>query len=145
MDAQQEHRESLEEQATQATDEARMVLPGVQAIMGFQLIAAFNQRFETLAAGDRSLHLVAFFLVMLAMGLPMAPAAYHRQRERGRVTRRFVDLASALMTWALLPLMIGLAADTYILVFVVADDRMAALAGALVVLAASCSSTDRGA
>ena len=39
------HRESLEE-ATHATDEARMVLPGVQgAILGFQLIAVFNQRF----------------------------------------------------------------------------------------------------
>ena len=29
------HRESLEEEATHATDEARMVLPGVQAILGF--------------------------------------------------------------------------------------------------------------
>ncbi|TAJ97366.1 MAG: hypothetical protein EPO10_22960 [Reyranella sp.] len=56
MNAQQEHRESLEEEATHATDEARMVLPGVQAIMGFQLIAVFNQRFETLAAGDPSRH-----------------------------------------------------------------------------------------
>ena len=31
------HKEDLEEEATHATDEARMVLPGVQTIMGFQL------------------------------------------------------------------------------------------------------------
>jgi hypothetical protein len=30
------HRESLDEEATHATDEARMVLPGVEAILGFQ-------------------------------------------------------------------------------------------------------------
>ena len=30
-------RESLEEEATHATDEARMLLPGVQAVLGFQL------------------------------------------------------------------------------------------------------------
>jgi Family of unknown function (DUF6328) len=105
------HREDLEEEATHATDEARMVLPGVQAIMGFQLIAVFNQRFESLSSNEQLLHLAAFFLITIAMGLIMAPAAYHRQVERGRVTRRFVDLASALLTLALVPLMIGLALD----------------------------------
>jgi hypothetical protein len=110
------HRESLEEEATHATDEARMVLPGVQAIMGFQLIAVFNQRFETLAPFEQWLHLTAFFLVTLAMGLIMAPAAYHRQMERGYVTRRFVDLASRLLTLSLPPLILGLAFDAFILV-----------------------------
>ena len=109
------HRESLEEEATHATDEARMVLPGVQAIMGFQLIAVFNQRFETLAHFEQWLHLAAFFLVTLSMGLIMAPAAYHRQMERGCVTRRFVDLASRLLTLSLPPLILGLACDAFIL------------------------------
>ena len=31
-----------------ALDEARMILPGVQALFGFQLIAVFNQRFDDL-------------------------------------------------------------------------------------------------
>ena len=35
------------------------------------------------------------------MGLLMAPAAYHRQAERGRVTRRFVNLASIMLSLAL--------------------------------------------
>ncbi len=116
-----------------------MVLPGIQAIMGFQLIAVFNQRFEALDPIDQRLHLVAFFLIMLAMGLLMAPAAYHRQRERGRVTRRFVGLASNLMTWALVPLMFGLACDTYILVFMVLRESGDALAGALIVVAVLAS------
>lgn len=123
----QVHRETLEEEATHATDEARMVLPGVQAILGFQLIAVFNQRFEELSEGDQLLHLVAFFLIALAMGLVMAPAAYHRQVERGRVTRRFVDLASLLLSIALLPLLLGVALDAYILVRLVTQSAVTGL------------------
>jgi hypothetical protein len=36
----------LAEAATYLLDECRMVLPGIQALFGFQLIAVFNQRFE---------------------------------------------------------------------------------------------------
>lgn len=50
------HKESLEEEGTHATDEARMILPGVQAILGFQLIAVFNQRFQELTEGRQFLH-----------------------------------------------------------------------------------------
>jgi hypothetical protein len=31
----------------------RLILPGIQAIMGFQLIAVFNQRLESLDAFDK--------------------------------------------------------------------------------------------
>jgi hypothetical protein len=128
------HKENLEQEATHATDEARMVLPGVQAIMGFQLIAVFNQRFESLSLGEQILHLVAFALITLAMGLIMTPAAYHRQAERGCVTRRFVDLASLMLSLALLPLMLGIALDTYLLVKMVTHVRAPAIVGALLMV-----------
>jgi hypothetical protein len=128
------HCETLEEEATHATDEARMILPGVQAIMGFQLIAVFNDRFATLDEGEQVLHLVAFLLITLAMGLIMAPAAYHRLAERGRVTRRFVDLASTLLCLALVPLMIGVSIDTYLIAYLVAGTRALAVACAASVL-----------
>jgi len=109
------HRETLEEEATHVTDEARMVLPGVQAVLGFQLVAVFNQRFQDLSSAEQVLHLVAFLLVALAMGLMMTPAAYHRQVERGRVSRRFVELSSTLLTIAMLPLIGGVSLDTYLI------------------------------
>jgi len=133
------HRESLEEEATHATDEARMVLPGVQAILGFQLVAVFNQRFQDLTEGRQVLHLVAFLSLALAMTLIMAPAAYHRQAERGCVTRRFIDFASLLLTLSLVPLTVGLVIDTYLLVWLVVRTDLPSLAiagGALVVLVA---------
>ena len=109
------HRETLEEEATHVTDEARMLLPGVQAVLGFQLIAVFNQRFQEFSAGEQLIHLAAFLLMALAMGLVMTPAAYHRQVERDRVSRRFVDLSSTLLTVAMLPLIAGVCLDTYLI------------------------------
>ncbi len=119
----QVHYETLEEEATHVTDEARMVLPGVQAVLGFQLIAVFNQRFQDLSAAEQLLHLAAFLLMALAMGLVMTPAAYHRQVERGCVSRRFVDLSSTLLTFAMLPLIAGVSLDTYLIARLILDER----------------------
>jgi hypothetical protein len=138
-DQPQVHRETLEEEATHATDEARMVLPGVQAVLGFQLVAVFNQRFELFSPAEQVVHLTAFLLVALGMGLLMTPAAYHRQVGRGRVSRRFVDLASRLLTIAMLPLIAGLCLDTYLIArLILANGTGAALvAGGVALVLAS--------
>jgi hypothetical protein len=128
------HKESLEEEATHVTDEARMVLPGVQAILGFQLIAVFNQRFQELSDTRQMLHLAAFFLLAAAMGMIMTPAAYHRQAERGCVTRRFVTLGSFLLTVALGPLVLGVAIDAYLLTWLVVGRELPSLCVAGAVL-----------
>ena len=127
------HRETLEEEATHATDEARMVLPGVQAVLGFQLVAVFNQRFELFSPAEQVVHLAAFLLVALAMGLMMTPAAYHRQVERGSVSRRFVDLSSTLLTVAMVPLIAGICLDTYLIARLILAERLAAATVAAIV------------
>jgi len=59
-----------------------MVLPGIQALFGFQLIAVFNQGFgEKLSHGAQLVHLLALVLAALAMALVMTPAALHRLSE----------------------------------------------------------------
>ena len=35
----------LEKAVTYALEDARMILPGIQALFGFQLVAVFNERF----------------------------------------------------------------------------------------------------
>src|SRR3954469_13094151 len=105
--AEETHWESLEEQASNAESEARMLLPGVQTILGFQLMAVFNQRFEQFSGAEQTMHFVSFLLLGLTMGLMMAPAAYHRQAERCVVTERFVKLSSWLLTLSMFPFMTG--------------------------------------
>jgi hypothetical protein len=101
--------------AQQAVEEARMILPGIQALFGFQLIAVFNARFSALPRHDQIIHFTAVILIAVAIGLIMTPAAYHRQVEPGKNTTRFVQLASMLVAAALVPLMVGLAMEIYIL------------------------------
>lgn len=109
------HAESLEEQANHAIAEARMVLPGVQALLGFQLVAVFNQRFTAFTYHEQGLHFAAFLLIAGAAGLLMTPAAYHRQTGAGRITLHFVKLATRLIMLAMWPLTIGIALDTYLI------------------------------
>jgi hypothetical protein len=138
------HTETLEEEATHATDEARMVLPGIQAILGFQLIAVFNQRFGDLSTTQQYLHLGAFLMIALAMGLLMAPAAYHRQVERGQLSRRFVNIASTLLCAAMVPLVLGVALDAYLICFLVSHDDAVSITVGVGVCAALSASGSRG-
>src|ERR1041384_8144405 len=84
----------VEKMAQEAIEEARMVLPGIQALFGFQLIAVLNERFRQLSDTHQHYHFVAIVLIAIAIALIMAPAAYHRQVEPGTVSRFFVKLAS---------------------------------------------------
>src|SRR5204862_1825788 len=87
---------SLDKATTYILEECRMVLPGIQALFGFQLIAVFNESFsEKLSRGEQLLHLIAIVLVTVAIALVMAPAALHRQSQPPSVSRRFIELSSA--------------------------------------------------
>jgi len=44
---------SLEQRITQMLTEARVVLPGVQALLGFQLVSVLTQAFEKLPASSK--------------------------------------------------------------------------------------------
>jgi hypothetical protein len=68
-------------------EEARMVLPGAQALFGFQTMAVFNNRFEHIAYFSRQAYLFALGLLVLAIDLLMIPATYRRLPERGPVSR----------------------------------------------------------
>jgi len=130
------HHQTLEEASTQVDDEARMLLPGVQAFMGFQLIAVFNQRFQEFSPGEQLMHFASFLLLALTMALLMAPAAYHRQAERCMVTERFVKMSSALLTIAMVPFIAGIALDTYLLGKLILKDTIQAVlaAGGMVIV-----------
>ena len=107
--------ESLHQQAQQTIEEARMVLPGIQALFGFQLIAVFNNRFQELTLHEQYLHFSALLLVALAVALIMAPAAYHRIVKRGTVSHFFVNLASRLIATAMIPLMFAIMLEVLLL------------------------------
>jgi Family of unknown function (DUF6328) len=107
-----ESQSELMRKARVAVEEARMVLPGLQALFGFQMMSIFNVRFETLS-------LYAIFLTTLSIALIMSPAAYHRIVEPEFGSKFFVRLTSKLIAAAMVPLMLSLTFDVYIVTIVI--------------------------
>lgn len=126
---------TLKEQMRNTIEEARMVLPGIQALFGFQTIAVFNQRFADLPDPMQACHLLALALVVLAIALAMAPAAYHRIVESHEVSAHTVGLSSMLICAALVPLAGGLALDMAVVLYLVTPSYPASATGAAVTLA----------
>lgn len=126
---------SLKEQLRNIIEEARMVLPGIQALFGFQTIAVFNQRFDDLPAAVQTVHLLALATVVIAIALIMTPAAWHRIVSPQRVSESIVKLSSRMICAALFPLAVGLALDMFVVCHVVSGSVAAGTAAAAVSLA----------
>jgi hypothetical protein len=111
-----EEKLSLSKATLLLLEECRMVLPGIQALFGFQLIAVFNNRFaEVLSATEQRLHLLAIGLVAIAVALIMTPAAYHRQKHTHTATEKFVRISSRLLLWSMPPLAVSLCLEFYLI------------------------------
>ena len=127
----------LDAAASHLLEECRMVLPGIQALFGFQLIAVLSDGFsEKLSPGEQRFHLLAIVLVVLSIALVMTPAALHRQREPRSVSQRFIDVSSHLLLWSMVPLGVGICADVYLVAHVILSSTAWAgsLAGGLLVI-----------
>ena len=132
----EEKRESLSEAFSHLLEECRMVLPGIQALFGFQLIAVFNQAFWTqLQSAEQMLHFLCIGLVGLSIALVMTPAAYHRQAEPLSVSQKILTLSSRVLFWSMVSLMVALAGEFYIIGELVLGSRRGSAAISLALLA----------
>ena len=98
----------------QLLTEARVILPGVQALLGFQLIVVMTAAFEHLPESHQRLHFTALALAVFTIVLLLAPAAVHRLGFSGSDNAQFHRIGTVLVTAALVPLMFAIAADCFI-------------------------------
>ena len=120
--------ESLSDSVTHMLEECRMVLPGIQALFGFQLVAVFNSTFWTkLDRLEQVIHYVALGLVACSVALVMTPAAYHRQAEPMTVSKRFLTISTRLLHWSMYPLMSAIVLDFYLIGSLILDSRLLSL------------------
>jgi hypothetical protein len=131
--------ESLSEAVSHLLEECRMVLPGIQALFGFQLVAVFNQRFEQIPYVDQVLHLAAVALIALSVGLVMTPAAFHREVEPSAVSERFLKISTLFLLGSMLFLALGISVDFFIIAaMILASRAVPALAAGLLLFALVC-------
>lgn len=113
----------LSEAVTHLLEECRTVLPGIQALFGFQLIVVFNPGFhEKLSPTERGLHLTAISLIIVAIAMVMAPAAYHRQKDPESVSENFIVVATRLLLYAMFPLVLALGLEFFLIARVITNN-----------------------
>src|SRR5882724_251284 len=115
--------------------EARMVLPGVQALLGFQFAIMLIEGFEKLPESSKRIHLASLVLMALCVILLMTPAAYHRIVERGEATEHFHRVASLFVLAAMVPLPLGICGDFFVVVRKISGSTPAAGLSAVAMLA----------
>ena len=130
-----EKKQKLTDKIKHVLTECRVVLPGSQALLGFQFISVLTESFDKLPSLSKYIHLAALGLNALAIVLLITPAAYHRLVEEGEETEHFHRFASKILIAALVPLALALAADVYVVVQKVSDSQLVSVVSALVVLA----------
>jgi hypothetical protein len=104
----------LSEKINYMLTEARVVLPGVQALLGFQLIAVLSRRFDQLPVALKAVHAVGLGMMMLAVVLLLAPAAFHRLAFGGEDVPIVHKVGSIFVTAALAALALGLSAEVMV-------------------------------
>ncbi len=127
MDVLLEERETLplKDAVKHLLEECRMVLPGIQALFGFQLIVVFNPGFdEKFSRLDQYLHLVAIALVAIAVVLVMSPAAWHRQLGPREVSAGFLRISTRLLLASMFPLAFGICLDFFLIAEIITDDGL---------------------
>jgi hypothetical protein len=104
----------LKDRIEQVLTEARVVLPGVQALLGFQLATMLMDGFDKLPQSSKYVHLISLILMGLCVVLLMTPAAYHRIVEQGEDSESFHRIASELLLLVMIPLPLGICGDMFV-------------------------------
>jgi hypothetical protein len=128
------HPTDLKTKIDQALTEARVVLPGAQALLGFQLVTMFMDGFDKLPNSSKYIHMISLGWMALTIIFLMSPAAYHRIAERGEDTPRMHKLASLLLLAAMVTLPIGICGDVYVVLYKVTNSLPASISVAIAVL-----------
>jgi hypothetical protein len=114
----------------QVLTEARVIIPGNQALLGFQFAGILQTGFRELAPWLKWVHLASLSFIALSTVLLLTPAAYHRIVEQGEETEHFYRVAQVMVLCSLPPLAVGICGDFVLVVYKFTEMRGASLVAA---------------
>lgn len=118
--------------------EARVILPGNQALLGFQFAVILQQGFRDLPEALKLIHLVSLFLIAISTILLLSPAPYHRIVEGGEETERFYGVANRLVLASLPPMAAGICAEFLIVIYKMTEQWTHSIGAALAMFCIFC-------
>jgi Family of unknown function (DUF6328) len=104
----------LDRRVKTAMDETRLLVLGVQVLLGFEFQCFFQDGFATLSGGSKSICAVSLGLVTASLGLLVVPSMIHRLAEHGRSSARLVRMTNAFAGLGLAPLTASLGLSAYV-------------------------------
>jgi len=127
---QDEKQTPLHTRIEQMLTESRVMLPGAQAILGFQFAVMLSKSFDQLPPSAHVVHIAALALVAFAVILLMTPAAIHRIAFGGEDTERFHTIGGRFVVAAAVPLGLGISLELYVALVRATQSPALAIAGA---------------
>jgi amino acid transporter len=124
----------LDRELTELLQELRVMLPGVQVLLAFLLIAPFQQRFAQLPGSLRNAFFASIACATLATALLIAPSAHHRLRWRARDKERLVRIGNQLALWGTVFLAAAIVLAVYVVTNVLYVSQLALLAAGVAVV-----------
>jgi len=115
--------------------EIRVVLPGAQALLGFQFSAFFSDAFEHLTDASKAIHFASVTGMAIVVLLLMAPAAFHRIATGGDDTKEVNVFGSYSMLAAMLLLAASLAGEFYVVLATTTKSDVVAVSASLIAFA----------
>jgi Family of unknown function (DUF6328) len=114
-------------------------LPGVQALLGFQLIAVLTKPFAELPEAFKIVHAAGLMMLAIAVVLLLAPAALHRLAFAGEDSLPVHQLGSILVTASSVPLALAIAGEVAVAIGAITGRLDAGAAVAAFVLIVLCA------
>ncbi|MFH0298112.1 DUF6328 family protein, partial [Bradyrhizobium sp. 31Argb] len=108
--------EKLDRKVKTALDETRLLVLGIQVLLGFQFQAFFQTGFPALSSASKMLCAVGLALQTLSLGLLIVPSMEHRLVEQGSSSKRLVRATSLYATAGLVPFSLSLGVATYVVI-----------------------------
>src|SRR4051794_39664037 len=106
----------LDRRVKLALDETRLLILGVQVLLGFQFQSFFQDGFSELSSVSQGLCVTGLALLIASVGMLIVPSMQHRLVEQGRSSSRLMRSTNFLAGCGLVPLAASLGLSSYVVV-----------------------------
>jgi len=131
----EDKQQSIEQRIAEGLTELRVILPGAQALFGFQVSAVLTDSFNHIGVEAKAAHLASLMVIIVAIVMLIAPAAYHRIAAGGDANDAVLRYIVRMMLPAEGLIVLGLVGDAYVTVWMIAGSQILAIAVGLAALA----------
>jgi hypothetical protein len=131
----EDKQQSVEQRIAEGLTELRVILPGAQALFGFQVSAVLTDSFNHIGVEAKATHLASLMVIIVAIVMLIAPAAYHRIAADGDANDAVLRYIVRMMLPAEGLIVLGLVGDAYVTVWMIAGSQVLAIAVSLAALA----------